>query len=169
MILGIDVGLSGACAVFTNEGIFVEVFDLPTMQANGKQAYCKNVVNATGFHDALIARGLEMPIAYLELVSAMPKQGVASMFSLGHTLGSVVGVLASLHIPHIFIRPQEWKKAYGLKGKEKDQSRTMAIRMMPAAGNYLSRKKDHNRAEACLIGRYGVQRQRGDSSPVLSP
>lgn len=159
-ILGIDPGLSGACAVLTDAGEFVEVFDVPVMQAGGKQSYVKNVVNAAAMHDRLVlvrSRGAAL-FAYVESVSAMPKQGVASMFSLGHTVGTIQSVLACLHIPYVMVRPQEWKKSVGLLKTEKAQSRAVAIQRFPSASPQLTRVKDHNRAEAILLGHYGAQR-----------
>jgi crossover junction endodeoxyribonuclease RuvC len=170
LILGIDVGLTGAVSVFRGDGCFIEVFDLPTMQANGKQACVKNIVNAGGLMLDLGQRlgigprvgtngSIPNVLAYVETVSAMPKQGVASMFSLGHTLGTVQAVLACLHIPYLLIRPQEWKKALGLLKTEKDESRAKAIALFPGATDSLLRAKDHNRAEAILIGAYHWHRQ----------
>jgi len=155
-IVGIDPGLSGAVAVFC-DGHFSEVVDLPTMQSGGKQSFVKNVVNAGELARMLgdRTRGADV-VVYVETVSAMPKQGVASMFSMGHTLGSITSVLAALGLPYLMVRPQEWKKAAGLLKTEKDQARTYAIRRFPAAEKYLARKKDHNRADAILIGHYGV-------------
>lgn len=159
-ILGIDPGLTGACAVCTESGEFVEVFDVPVMQAGGKQSYVKNVVNAASLHDKLqvVRAGGAGIIAYVESVNAMPKQGVASMFSMGHTLGAIQSVLACLHIPYVMVRPMEWKKATGLLKADKHQSRATAIQLFPSASDRLTRAKDHNRAEAILISRYGVQR-----------
>lgn len=155
LTIGIDPGLSGAVAIFC-DGQFAEVFDLPTMQSGGKQAFVQNAINAGELARMLAERtkGADVMV-YVETVSAMPKQGVASMFSMGHTLGSITAVLAALGLPYLMVRPQEWKKAAGLLKTEKDQARTYAIRRFPAAAEYLARKKDHNRADAILIGSYG--------------
>jgi len=177
-VIGIDPGLSGACAVFTDSGEFVDVFDVPVMQAGGKQSYVKNVVNAASLHDKLqvVRSGGAGVVAYVESINAMPKQGVASMFSMGHTLGAIQSVLACLRIPYVMVHPQEWKKHYGLKNpvvmvknkktgelkakkkKAPGQSRALAIQRFPEASQWLERVKDHNRAESLLIAHYGAQR-----------
>jgi crossover junction endodeoxyribonuclease RuvC len=171
MIISVDVGLSGAVACFTDAGEFLEVFDIPTMQANGKQAYVKNVVNSAGLAKRLPA--VPATLAFVETVTAMPASrgkkgeqqdgeptgwGVSSIFSLGCTLCSITSVLAVLGIPYLMIRPQEWKKHFRLS-RDKEEARCRALQLYPDAALYLARKKDHNRAEAILIGRYGIEKQ----------
>ena len=48
------------------------------------------------------------------------------------------------------------EKHFNLIGAEKDASRTKAIELYPSHSNFLSRKKDINRAEAILIGRFFI-------------
>ena len=75
---------------------------------------------------------LDKPIhAYVELVSSMPGQGVASMFSFGHSAGVLQGVLGAFEIPVTMVTPQSWKKRAGLINSVKDASRTKAIQMWP--------------------------------------
>lgn len=159
-VLGVDPGLTGAVTVMTSAGEFVEVFDLPVMQTGGKQSFVKNTINASALFAKLqlVRSGGAGMVAYVEMIAAMPKQGVASMFSMGHTLGAVTSVLACLQIPYVMVRPQEWKRAAGLIKAEKGQSRALAIQRFPEAAGALARAKDHNRAEAILIGAYGVTR-----------
>jgi crossover junction endodeoxyribonuclease RuvC len=160
MILGIDVGLTGAVAVLTEDGEAVEVWDLPTM-GNGKQASrVKQQVNAGALSRRLRTFELDRTgaLAYVEQQAARPKQGVAGMFSLGHSLGTVQAVLASLGLPFLMVQPREWKTWYKLQHADKDASRTLASRLFPTMELYL--KKHHNRAEALLIAGYGVARAR---------
>ena len=146
--LGIDPGLSGAIALLRDDLSLVAVFDMPVMTLRKG----KNQVNAAALANIIKRPGYTMT-AYLEAVSAMPGQGVSSMFSFGTSYGIVQGVLAALGIPVVLVTPQSWKKWAGLVGKEKDYARTLAQRLYPAAE--LSRKKDIGRADAILIGRYG--------------
>lgn len=155
LILGIDIGLTGAIAALNEAGVFVDLFDMPTM-SNGKgSARIKQQVNAVALEKYLskLVNDSMHIVAFLENVSSMPGQGVSSVFSFGHTLGTVQGVLAALHIPFVTIQPTAWKKAFNLLHTDKDAARTVAIRYYPDAP--LERKKDHNRADALLIARYG--------------
>ena len=146
MKIGVDCGISGAIALLNDNVSFISVHDMPVMAGTGK----RQQVNA-----AELAKILKLVggIAYVERVSAMPKQGVSSMFSFGTSYGIVLGVLAAIGIPTILVTPQSWKKRAGLTGKEKDYARTLAQQLYPAAE--LGRKKDIGRADALLIARFG--------------
>jgi len=159
-IAGIDPGLSGAVTVMSEAGEVVDVFDLPVMQTGGKQSFVKNTINAGALFAKLqmVRSGGAGLVAYLETTSSMPGQGVSSMFSMGHTLGSIQSVLACLQIPYVMVRPQEWKKALGLIKADKNISRALAIQRFPSAAAWLERVTDHNRAESLLIAHYGAQR-----------
>jgi crossover junction endodeoxyribonuclease RuvC len=94
--------------------------------------------------------------AVIELVHAMPGQGVCSMFSFGRAAGVADGALA-LCFPGVVeaVTPQKWQNALRvLFHIPKDQpfdSRALAIQMFPAKAHLFKRKKDHNSADACLI------------------
>lgn len=81
------------------------------------------------------------------------KQGVSSTFQTGYGYGVIIGVLASLAIPYHEVSPGVWKRAMGLVGTDKAAARALARSWWPTAA--LSRVKDHGRAEALLIARYG--------------
>jgi crossover junction endodeoxyribonuclease RuvC len=83
--LGIDPGLSGAIALLRN-GEYAEVWDMPTM---GRGSGSKQQINAAEV--ARILRECPPCTAYMELVGAMPGQGVSSMFNFGKAAGAVMG------------------------------------------------------------------------------
>lgn len=159
LIIGIDPGLSGAMALMGAAGLLA-VHDIPVM-AKGKGAgKVKNEINAAGLNVLLKewANGsADDVLVVIERVSSMPGQGVASMMSLGDTVGCIRGVVAARGYPVHWVTPQSWKKHFGLvAGKDvdgKELARAKAIQAYPEAD--LARKKDHNRAEAILIARYG--------------
>ena len=87
----------------------------------------------------------------IEQVSAMPGQGVTSMFNFGQSFGILKGICSAMQLPMYFVRPAKWKKYFGLINSEKDASRTRAIEMFPYFSSQLSKKKDSNKADAILI------------------
>ena len=93
-------------------------------------------------------------IDVVENVSAMPGQGVTSMFNLGQTFGAIKGICAALGLPIFFVRPAKWKKHFDLINSSKDASRTKAIEMYPSISDQLSKKKDVNKSDAILIARF---------------
>lgn len=150
--IGIDPGVSGAIALIGLHGELHHVFDMPTMTLTGT----RQQVNAAELAKMLYPwKHYVGMTAYLEQVSAMPGQGVSSMFGFGTSYGIVQGVLGALQIPVCLVTPQAWKKRAGIPPKsEKDKARAIAQQLYPQAP--LARKKDIGRADAILIARFGA-------------
>jgi len=146
--IGIDCGLTGAYAVVDEEEV-LQLVDMPVMSL-GKS---RNQINAAELGKMLGFWQDRDATIYLEQVSAMPGQGVSSMFSFGCSYGMIQGVIGTLEIPMFLVRPAIWKKRAGLLGKPKDAARTLAQQLYP--GQSLARKKDIGRADALLIARFG--------------
>ena len=150
-IIGIDPGLSGGIAILDDLKIF-DMFDMPIMsegKKNKNQLNSSQLVNIIKKH---IVLGKTFVI--VEQVSAMPGQGVTSMFNFGQTFGSIKGICAALNLPIFYVRPSKWKKHFELINSSKDASRTKVIEMYPSISSRLSKKKDVNKADAILIARY---------------
>ena len=90
----------------------------------------------------------------IEHVTAMPGQGVTSMFNFGQSFGILKGICSAMQLSVYFVRPAKWKKYFNLINSEKDASRTRAIEIFPYYSSYLSRKKDSNKADAILIASF---------------
>ena len=153
-IISIDPGISGAICFFEN-GSVVDVIDMPSM-ADGKKN--KKQVNGSQIYNEINLKIKNIDkkkiIVVIEQVSAMPGQGVTSMFNFGQTFGAIKGVCAALELPIFFVRPTKWKKYFELLNSSKDASRTKAIEMYPSISNQLSKKKDVNKADAILIASF---------------
>jgi crossover junction endodeoxyribonuclease RuvC len=150
MIIGIDPGIKGAVAILKDDLSYYDVFDMPTMPLSKT----KQQINPWELTKRLIVLDPITKVC-IERVSAMPEQGVSSMFNFGVCYGIVRGVCAGLMLPVILITPQEWKKKYSLVGKDKpkDLARTVAQQLYPDAP--LPLMKHVGRADALLIARYG--------------
>jgi crossover junction endodeoxyribonuclease RuvC len=90
----------------------------------------------------------------IEQVSAMPGQGVTSMFNFGQSFGILKGICSAMQLPMYFVRPAKWNKYFNLINSEKDASRTKAIEVFPYFSSQLLRKKDSNKADAILIASF---------------
>ena len=90
----------------------------------------------------------------IEQVSAMPGQGVTSMFNFGQSFGILKGICSAMQLPMFFVRPAKWKKYFNLINSEKDASRTRAIEIFPYFSSQLSKKKDSNKADAILLASF---------------
>ncbi len=154
LIIAIDPGINGAICFFEN-GEVKDVFEMPTM-AEGKKN--KRQVNGHQMYNELSYRIKEYNIqninVVVEQVSAMPGQGVTSMFNFGQSFGIIKGICAAMQLPIFFVRPAKWKKHFELINTQKDASRTKAIEMFPKISSILSKKKDSNKADAILIASF---------------
>ena len=151
-IIGIDPGLSGGIAILDDLKIF-DIYDMPIMSEGKKN---KNQLNSAQLVNSIKKNIIPSGDTFLivEQVSAMPGQGVTSMFNFGQTFGSIKGICAALNLPIFFVRPAKWKKHFDLINSSKDASRTKVIEMYPSISSRLSKKKDVNKADAILIARY---------------
>ena len=150
-VIAIDPGLNGAGAVSDERGDFVACFDLPTI-GEGTQ----HRVDAANLADLIREHG-PYAFAIVEQVGARPGQGVSSMFRFGQAYGTILGVIGALAIPVRYVSPAKWKRALGLNS-DGETSRARAIETWPAQAELFARKRDHSRAEAALLGMYGLGR-----------
>ncbi len=153
-IIGIDPGISGAIC-FLENGKILDVIDMPSMaegKKNKKQVNGAQIYNEIYFRIENIKK--ENVKVIIEQVSAMPGQGVTSMFNFGQSFGILKGICSAMQLSMYFVRPAKWKKYFNLINSEKDASRTKAIQIFPYYSSYLSRKKDSNKADAMLIASY---------------
>ena len=154
LIIGIDPGISGSICFF-EDGKILDVIEMPTMiegkknkkQVNGSQIY-NEITKRIKLMDKKDIRVI------IEQVSAMPGQGVTSMFNFGQAYGILKGICSAMQLPMYFVRPAKWKKYFNLINSEKDASRTKAIEIFPYFSSNLSKKKDSNKADAILIANF---------------
>ena len=151
-IIGIDPGLNGAIAVMENNKV-KEIFDVPVMPEGKKNKRQLNSAQLVKLLKDIVPKDEEVAVI-VENVSAMPGQGVTSMFNFGQTFGAIKGICAALGLPIFFVRPAKWKKHFDLINSSKDASRTKAIEMYPSLSDQLSKKKDVNKSDAILIARF---------------
>ena len=162
LIIGIDPGISGSIC-FLEDGIIKDVLEMPTMtegkknkkQVNGSQIYNEISLRIKTYEKKNIK-------VVVEQVSAMPGQGVTSMFNFGQSFGILKGICSAMQLPIYFVRPAKWKKYFNLINSEKDASRTRAIEIFPYFSSNLSKKKDSNKADAILIASYFHETYKND-------
>ena len=159
-ICGIDCGVTGAISFMNPEKKINQVFDMPTKQVIVSKKV-RNRLDPKQLYEFLLSRKRDVEAVYIETVHAMPQQGVTSTFSFGEAYGILQGCVQVIGCPVRFVRPQEWKKHYGLASGDKAGALTMAQYLF--GKEYLSLKKHHNRAEALLIGQYAIDKLIGEN------
>lgn len=149
IFIGIDPGLSGAIAAVTTNG-HAAVWDMQTILKG--YGSVKSEVNAAALFACLNRlvnnEDRDVAVAALERVNSMPGQAASSTFSLGDSFGVARACLACAAVPTQYVTPQTWKKHFGLS-KEKEEARSLAIKLYPTVELHL--KKYVDRAEALLI------------------
>ena len=154
LVIGIDPGISGSICFF-QDGKINDVVDMPTMTEGKKN---KKQVNGSQIFNEISNRAKKIDKkdirVVIEQVSAMPGQGVTSMFNFGQSFGILKGICSAMQLPMYFVRPAKWKKYFNLINSEKDASRTKAIEIFPYFSGQLSRKKDSNKADAILLASF---------------
>ena len=127
LIIGIDPGISGSICFF-KDGKILDVIEMPTMTEGKKN---KRQVNGSQIYNEISKRLNKIEShqikVIIEQVSAMPGQGVTSMFNFGQSFGILKGICSAMQLPMYFVRPAKWKKYYNLINSEKDASSTRAI------------------------------------------
>ena len=154
LVIGIDPGISGSICFF-QDGKIIDVVEMPTMIEGKKN---KKQVNGSQIFNEISERIKKIDKkdikVIIEQVSAMPGQGVTSMFNFGQSYGILKGICSAMQLPMYSVRPAKWKKYFNLINSEKDASRTKAIEIFPYFSAQLSRKKDCNKADAILIASF---------------
>ena len=155
MILGIDIGATGCLVVLDEEDHYRHIAHLhmPTIKVASKSRVNGAAIAAWLHH-------FDICHAYVELVNAMPSNGVsmgaASAFSFGHSAGVIEGVLQGALIPYSPVTPSKWKRNAGLIGKNKDGSRSKAVQLYPDIRDLDLIAKGQALADAIFIARCAV-------------
>ena len=162
LIIGIDPGISGSICFF-EDGKIIDVVEMPTMTEGKKN---KRQVNGSQIFNEISQRihkseNHEIRVI-IEQVSAMPGQGVTSMFNFGQSFGILKGICSSMQLPMYFVRPAKWKKYFNLINSQKDASRTKANEIFTYFSRQLSKKKDSNKADAILISSFYYETYKKD-------
>ena len=105
LFIGIDPGKSGGVCATT--GTMTTTTKCPTTVADMVKLL------------STVAEMGTRPMAIIEAVHSMPRQGVVSTFTFGTNYGQWLGILASLKIPYMQVTPHSWMKTFGAMPKDK--------------------------------------------------
>ena len=98
LVIGIDPGITGSICFF-EDGKVIDLIDMPNM-ADGKKQ--KKQVNGAQIYNEILSRTKELEKknikVVIEHVSAMPGQGVTSMFNFGQSFGVLKGICSAMQL-----------------------------------------------------------------------
>jgi crossover junction endodeoxyribonuclease RuvC len=157
-VVGIDPGVTGAIAVLRDRR-YLAVHDMPVITSSaGKRLPCAHGVSC-------LLRDAKPDLVVIEQVNSRPaidpktrkprKMGTQSMFNFGRGLGLVESAALIQKLQVDYVAPAVWKRRASLINTPKDDARVLAWVTWPEARDALARKKDHGRADALLIARFG--------------
>lgn len=112
--LGIDPGMNGGSTLLDVNG------DLVYTLRQSKTTFSEQCENLPGSNDKTVA--------VIERVSAMPGNGVSSMFKFGMAYGISQGILISQKIPYQLITPVMWQREFIPKHKETKTERKRRLK-----------------------------------------
>lgn len=160
-VLGIDPGIRGGLAIVRNAnsiGVLIDAIDIPVVGSGAQER-----VDPAAIRDWI---NCHRPVlALIERARAMPKQGVSSGFKYGRAVGAIEAAVVLSGVPIEIIEPSKWKRHFHLPGKNKERARQFALEFFSSAHALLARKRDHGRAEAALLGLYGILHSRLVAAP----
>ena len=146
--VGIDAGSKGAVAIIDSEGNVADIIDLD----NDVDTYSGLIIRFIDYTDK------DFYIA-VEDVCGRPGQSCVANTTFMKLAGYAELLGYILSTEYLKVKPQTWKKHFGLisKGLTKTQRKHLSIELakelFPAVANKLTASKD-GRAEALLIARY---------------
>lgn len=113
--IGIDPGMSGGIAVLSPNGcLSVRILPFVDRELDHRELHGWLETLTLDYPDET------KPIVYVEKISAMPGQGVSSMWTFGYVTGQLHMFVRMLDIPMKLVTPQAWKKMI-LAGTAKDK------------------------------------------------
>lgn len=162
---GIDPGLSGAIAFYTDEPIpRLSVYDFVTVKGgSSSNQYHKAdsrkeiaISETAAIFKSHIETCGPVKMVYLETPHSLPNDGHVGAFRFGKACGIIEGILGTFNLRVIPAMPHVWKKHLGLSSS-KEKSLALAkekFKNIVNSEEYFRNKKDHDRAEASLLAWY---------------
>lgn len=162
VVISCDPGQTGGICIF-EDGKLVESVHVP--QREDKSVDIVTLIKWFYLWRDIYAENYVRVYSCIEYVRSMPGQGVSSTFKFGRTTGQLEALLRTLsYDDHAEIRPQDWKKYYNLKGKNKHEAVELALEMEPnllkkniKQEGYINKERQSGIADAFLIGTYYIR------------
>lgn len=152
LILGIDPGVTGGCALIVYRNGRAKVVDhyrMPTYKKN-----TKTIIHAHKLDQWIARRRFQQVV--VEDVASMPKQGVASTFTFGRALGAAESLAWARCEQIDWITPRVWKKELNMTGLPKEAAFSMCKEIF---GWTLSKKVDIGSLDAALLAYAWAERK----------
>lgn len=157
--ISVDLGLTGAVAALDSRSY--QVHDLPITEEGGiKRIDGRLLINLLR---QFVPPGEPFACVYEDVqMRQMGNRPISHKTegSLSRGRGCLEAVLDIMRATdRVTVQPRVWQAHFALRGKDKDdRALPLARTLFPLQAHNLARKKDSNRADALLIGRYYMDR-----------
>lgn len=154
-VLAVDPGVTGAYAIVRRHKrsvITAMVSDTPVRPNEGLERGKETLLNISSLEEILLDPHTEIDIIVIEKLIWMRTDGATAMIA-GINYGRWTAVLERLGVPLFEVYPRTWKRSMGVTS-DKGNSLDLAKAIFPELSDKLTRKKDHDRAEALLLADY---------------
>lgn len=150
VFIGIDNGKQGAITILNEDNEIEAKYIMPV---NGKAYDIQALVT--------MLKNWDVQLVVLEKVFALPMIPRSSALSLGHCLGLMEGICATLGYPYVIVAPKTWQKEI-FKGMDRKDTKAASIKFAKAmwpSENWLaterSRKPHDGLTDAACLALYG--------------
>ena len=169
ILIGCDPGVTGAVSVFLGRSL-MGVKDMPADEiiTEAKGADIRDLIGGPKEHKSHRLNPYKLAavlrewgeghsvILLREDVHPRGGQGAVTSGTLMESVGVVDGIAATLGFQIEKVDPSVWKRVMGVNDVKR-RSCQRAIKEFPLWRDTFKRVMDHNRAEAALLGLYGVR------------
>jgi len=146
--------------VLDRSGDIVQALRTPIYMEKGKKHY-----DISGMREILMRTTCEdgSPLAGIEKVGTLPRDGRVGAFSFGVGYGLWLGLLSGLYIPYMEITPQGWQSRMLAGLPRGPQVKASAVRAAKSLFPYIpiGVKADWGIADAALIAEYARRKDTG--------
>jgi crossover junction endodeoxyribonuclease RuvC len=147
--IGIDPGKTGGIAIISDvQNNHISAIEMPIN--------AKKEIDVLSIYSYLLLYMGSNCFCCIEKSTAMPKQGVVSMFKYGTTYGKLIAIIEILEISYEEIVPQKWKKEFSLNS-DKRRSIITAQKLFPSMKGQFTTERGRIKdgaAEALLLAEY---------------
>ena len=159
-VIGIDPGITGGIVVLNEDGDIVQALRTPIYTEKGKKHY-----DVPGMREILMRAAREggQPLAGIEKVGTLPRDGRVGAFNFGVGYGLWLGLLSALYVSYMEVTPQGWQSRM-LAGLPKGpQTKASAVRASKSLFPHIpiGVKADWGIADAALIAEYTRRKDLG--------
>ena len=159
--IGIDLGKTGGIAVFSDDSVMYGYWPMPPTES----AIVDRLIT---LYEGLLRRSPRATISTtMEMVHAMPGEGVSSVATFANHSGGVYGACVAISkmmdrvdLP-LRILPSEWKKHFGLIDAKASKYEKKKMSVDYVNKEYYTKFKyvDNGITDAILIARYMVEKK----------